>query len=282
MHYSALFYGLSTSSVPFTDSWHDYVLSDSIILYEYIATKPLIFLFTTIAFVYVIYKALFMLTRIYQVESEKSSLSKYFSPQIAEEITKSGIELNHGKKQLVTILFQDIRNFTSLSESISTEELTEFLSEFRERMTKIIFKHSGSVDKYIGDAVMATFGTPTPKPNDAQNAILASIDMIQSIRSWNQERVMANKPPLKTGIGIHSGVVFAGNIGFADRMEYTVIGDAVNTASRIEGLCKTYEADCILSEETRKLIQNFPTLPLPDTDVKGKGKPVQIHKLMID
>jgi adenylate cyclase len=280
IHYLGLVYGFSINQVPLADTWHDYVLGGKLFYSDYIASRPLIFFIVTISISYSIYRTIFMLRKISIIEAEKSSLSRYFSPDIIEEITKTGLELKKGKKQEVTILFQDIRDFTRFSEKLSAEELVEFLNEFREIMTKIVFKHKGTLDKYIGDAIMATFGTPTPSSLDTENAVKASIEMIQELNTWNQQRINSQKQAIKIGIGIHKGEVFTGNIGFEGKMEYTVIGDAVNTASRIESLCKTFQAELLISEEVKSKIQIYNWEAMPPVEVKGKEKPIQVYKFL--
>ena len=162
------------------------------------------------------------------------------------------------------------------------EELAEFLNEFRKRMTNVIFANGGTLDKYIGDAIMATFGTPTVTEFDTQNAVNAGKQMLASLKEWNIERKKEGKPEIRIGIGLHCGEVFTGNIGFEDRMEYTVIGDAVNTASRIESLCKQFQAEFLISDEVyQKVKDSIRIEKLSPVEVKGKEKALQIYKVLL-
>ena len=148
-------------------------------------------------------------------------------------------------------------------------------------MTNVIFNNNGTLDKYIGDAIMATFGTPTVSELDTYNAVNAANQMLSSLKEWNIERKKVGKLEIRIGIGLHCGEVFAGNIGFEDRMEYTVIGDAVNTASRIESLCKQFQAEFLISDEVYQKVKNrIQVEKLSPVEVKGKEKAIQIYKVL--
>jgi adenylate cyclase len=257
-------------------------LGDQIYTSDLFLSRPIAYGSLALAIGFSIYRTIFMLKRIGTIEEEKQSLSKYFSPDIVDEIIKNPDVLNKGKHQEVTILFQDIRNFTKMSEKMNPDELAEFLNEFRERMTNQVFKNNGTLDKYIGDAIMATFGTPTVSENDTRNAVNTGLQMLSSLADWNKIRVGQGKEEISIGIGIHCGEVFSGSIGFAGRMEYTVIGDAVNTASRIESLCKQFQANFLISEEVYSKVKDFIQVEsLPLVEVKGKEKPLQVYKVIL-
>jgi adenylate cyclase len=280
IHFISLAYGLSIG-IKQSDNWLNYVLGDAVYVGDFITGKPIVFICLSLALGYSIYRTIYMVRRIGTIEAEKKSLSKYFSPDIVEEITKNPEVLYKGKRQEVTILFQDIRDFTKMSENMPTDELAEFLNEFRKRMTNVIFSNGGTLDKYIGDAIMATFGTPTISENDTQNAVNAASQMLSSLKEWNIERKQKGKQEIRIGIGLHCGEVFVGNIGFEDRMEYTVIGDAVNTASRIESLCKQFQAEFLISEEVyMKVKETIQAQALSPVEVKGKEKPLQVYKVI--
>ena len=280
IHFTSIMYGVYLG-VPTSVDWKLYILGDQIYMSDLLMARPIAYSSLALAVGFSIYRTIFMVKRIGTIEAEKKSLSKYFSPEIVEEITKNPEVLNQGKRQEVTILFQDIRNFTKMSEKMNPDELAEFLNEFRARMTNVVFANGGTLDKYIGDAIMATFGTPNVTPNDTVNAVNTGLQMLSSLSEWNTIRKKQGKEEIRIGIGLHCGEVFTGSIGFAGRMEYTVIGDAVNTASRIESLCKQFKAEFLISEEVyQKVKQTIQAETLPLVEVKGKEKLLQVYKVI--
>jgi adenylate cyclase len=213
---------------------------------------------------------------------EKSQMQRYFSPKIAEKIIAEDEDFLKpgGSRHPVAIMFCDIRNFTRMSEKLKPEEVVEVLSRYHSQMVEVIFKHNGTLDKYIGDAIMATFGTPNPSPNDCDNALRAAIDMRLALHEWNEAQRLLGRTSLAHGISISYGDVIVGNIGTRERLEYTVIGDAVNTASRMESLCKEYNADILISESLKqqlKLKYNLTSLGL--IPLRGKDEPISIFKV---
>lgn len=241
---------LNSQSI-FSLDWFKYVLGNEIILSDALVTKPSIYLVLVFAISYAIFRSLRMLLKFAAAESQKTTLSRYFSPDLVSEIVSEPEVISKGKRQKVTVLFSDIRGFTQFSEPMDPEELSFFLTEFRRRMVRAIFKYKGSLDKFVGDAVMATFGTPSPSETegeDSKNAVLAAKSMLDELKQWNKERVAEGLTDIKIGIGIHTGEVFCGSIGSEERMEYTVIGDTVNTASRIESACKDLGVTFLISE----------------------------------
>ncbi|EMY68940.1 adenylate/guanylate cyclase domain-containing protein [Leptospira vanthielii] len=251
-YYGFIVYALVADSQAVSGlDWYRYVLGDQIILADALVTKPTIYLVLVFAVSYAIFRSLRMLLKFAAAESQKTTLSRYFSPDLVSEIVSEPEVIGKGKRQKVTVLFSDIRGFTQFSESIDPEELSIFLTEFRRRMVRAIFKYKGSLDKFIGDAVMATFGTPYPSETigeDSKNAVFAAKSMLDELGQWNKERMADGLTEIKIGIGIHTGEVFCGSIGSEERMEYTVIGDTVNTASRIESACKDLGVSFLISE----------------------------------
>ncbi len=252
-------------------------------LAEAIVKRPLVVFGVGILLSYLAYRTILMLREIGTIQQQKFLLSRYFSPKIVEEITANSEYIKGGQRQKVTVLFTDIRGFTKLSEKLTPSELVDFLSEFRERMSNAIFKNGGSVDKFIGDAIMGIFGTPKPSKifgEDSENAFKAGLEMFKQLNEINNNRVAKGYKPINIGIGIHTGEVIAGNIGEGNLLEYTVIGDAVNTASRIESLCKKYNDDFIVSKAVYdELNESNRFTRLPDTLVKGKELPLEIYKV---
>ncbi len=171
------------------------------------------------------------------------------SPQVRDYLLKGNVSLG-GEKKDVTVMFCDIRGFTTLSENMESERIVKLLNAYFTGLEKCISAHNGVINKYIGDAVMAIFGAPMPSPTHQLDAYMAALEMRKALKKMNVQFEKYGYPQLRFGIGLHTGSVLAGTIGAASRMEYTVIGDTVNTASRIEGLCKTYSKDLLISEST--------------------------------
>ncbi|HNA80352.1 MAG TPA: adenylate/guanylate cyclase domain-containing protein, partial [Turneriella sp.] len=182
-------------------------------------------------------------------EKLKGALGKFVNPEIAEKAMKGEIKLG-GERKTATIFFSDIRSFTAISEKLEPEEVVEFLNDYMTIMVRIIGQHQGIVDKFIGDAIMAVWGVPESKGNDALNAVNATIEMRNALLEFNKGRGSAKKPLIKIGCGLNTGAVLAGQIGSEDRLDYTVIGDAVNLASRVESLNKPFGTDILISQDT--------------------------------
>jgi adenylate cyclase len=207
----------------------------------------------------------------------RNLLGKVVSPEIAEELLKKDIVLG-GEEREVTVLFSDIRSFTTLCENLSPQEVVKMLNTYLTRINTEIEKHKGVVDKYIGDAVMALFGAPLKDSNAASNAVGAGLAMLKVAGELNITFLAQGIPELKIGVGIHTDIVLAGNMGSASRMNYTVIGDGVNLASRLEGLSKYYGVSMIASESTREQADGFIYRELDRVRVKGKSRPVTIFE----
>jgi adenylate cyclase len=185
-----------------------------------------------------------------------------------------------GKRREMTVLFSDIRGFTAHSEKGEAEAIVATLNEYFSRMVEIVFKHHGTLDKFVGDMVMALFGAPLNDASHADHAVEAAIEMVAELKALNARWAAEGKPPLDIGIGINSGDMIAGNIGSRAIMSYTVIGDAVNLGSRLESLNKEYGTRIIISDATRvRLTKPQPIRPLGDVVVKGKTRPVAIFEV---
>jgi adenylate cyclase len=183
----------------------------------------------------------------------------------------------HGRRRHITILFSDIRGFTSISEQIDPEQVVAFLSAYLSQATQIIFKHGGTVDKFIGDAIMALFGTPRSHGDDAFRAVRAGQELAALVESFGPQWTPILGRPFKVGIGINSGDAVVGNIGSDLRSDFTAIGDAVNLASRLEGLTKDFGIPLILSEYTAaELREQVPLKPLGSVRVTGRQAPLLI------
>ena len=216
------------------------------------------------------------------VKFEKSTknLSRYFSPTIRDQIKEQDILVENvdDRNRAVAILFTDIDGFTSLADNLTANEIIELLSEYQEKMVKPIFENMGTVDKFIGDAVMATFGTPVSQGNDAQNAFECARQMQIAMNQWAKERTDSGLPVITHRIGIHYGDCIVGNIGTEERKEYTVIGDTVNVASRICEAGKALKATLVFSNEVKvRLLENVRTRVEENVQLKGKNEKIRLH-----
>ncbi len=214
-------------------------------------------------------------------EKMRSLLGVVVSPAVAEELLNRKLELG-GEIREVTILFADIRSFTSHAEGLAPHKVVSFLNMYLGEMAGVIGRNGGVVDKFIGDAIMALFGAPAAHDDDADRALRTAIEMKAALRALNGALAQEGLPELTIGIGINSGDVLVGNMGAPDRLNYTVIGDAVNVAARLEKLTKEekYHAQIIISDETLQRARGkYNTEPLGEVLVKGKNIPVRIHAL---
>ncbi|MBN1647097.1 MAG: HAMP domain-containing protein [Spirochaetales bacterium] len=201
----------------------------------------------------------------------RNIFQKYVPKDVIDGIFSNPDSALIGDNRVVAILFSDIRSFTTISEGYMPDELVSTLNRYFEAMVDIIMNHGGVIDKYIGDAIMAIFGAPVKHPDDAFQAALAALEMQRAIGKFNDGQLKAGKPQFVTGIGINYGVVTVGNIGSEKKMDYTVIGDMVNLASRLEGLTKKYKQNIIVSESMyRKLKDKLPCRWVDKVVVKGK------------
>ncbi|MBS2031390.1 MAG: adenylate/guanylate cyclase domain-containing protein [Deltaproteobacteria bacterium] len=210
----------------------------------------------------------------------RDTFGRYVTRQIADHLLAGKVALG-GELVPVTVLFSDIRSFTSISERMEPRALLDFLNEYFSGMVESVMQHHGVVDKFIGDAIMAVFGAPVPHPDDPLHAIQAALEMRARLQKINVAFKARGLPEIRTGIGIHSGQVVAGNMGHEQRMEYTVIGDAVNLASRLESMTKELHADVILSEDLYKQVEaSVEVEPLHKIKVKGREQEVMVYKLL--
>lgn len=213
-------------------------------------------------------------------EHLKGAFGKFVNEEVAKMVMRGDLALG-GESKMVTVFFSDIRSFTSISEKLSPAEVVGFLNEYMTLMVEIVHRYGGVVDKFIGDAIMAVWGAPVAKANDVENAVSATLEMRAALAKFNTTRGARTKPIIRIGMGLNTGEVLAGQIGSNDRLEYTVIGDAVNLASRLEGLNKTFGTDILISGDTYELVKKkFNCVPLDKVKVKGKEEAQRVFAVL--
>ncbi len=219
--------------------------------------------------------------KIAQQSLQRSALERFLSPEVAEMVVANPDIRLGGVNQEVTVMFADIRGFTPMSENLDPGRVVEILNEYFTRVTDVIFDNNGTLDKYIGDAVMAVFGAPIAKGKDAENAVNSAIQIQRLLVELNRDAAAREWPELRVGIGINTGNVIAGNIGSPRRLDYTVVGDTVNTAQRLMSNAKG--GQILISESTaQKIGSSFDLVELPDLKVKGRSEAVPVFNVHWD
>ena len=219
--------------------------------------------------------------RIQQEAMIRSNFERYFAPGLAARIASSpdAVKLG-GDKRPVAVLFSDIRGFTALSETMNPDDMAHLLTEYFTEMVECVFRHGGTLDKFIGDAVMAQWGAPLGEPDDADRAMQSAIEMIHELDKLNVKWKKEGRPGMQIGIGLNYGEAFAGNIGSERRLEYTVIGDTVNTASRLCSAAAPREI--LISDEFRRVLRKPPKLEEQEPmELKGKSQPVPVYRVKL-
>ena len=211
----------------------------------------------------------------------RNNFERFFTPQLAKQIAESQVSIRlGGDKRAVAVLFSDIRGFTALSETMRPEETASLLTEYFTQMVDCVFRHDGTLDKFIGDAVMAQWGAPIGGPDDADKALAAAIEMMHALEKLNAGWRAAGRPDVQIGIGLNFGEAFAGNIGSDRRLEYTIIGDTVNTAKRV---CSAAEGgELLITEAFRQALHSSPPLvQCEPMDLKNKSQSVTVYRVTI-
>jgi adenylate cyclase len=214
----------------------------------------------------------------------RSAFGHYVSPQLVNQLILSPDKLSlKGEQKNLTVLFSDIRGFTTISEQMSSEQLGEFMNEYLTTMSHIIRAHDGTLDKFIGDAIMAIWGAPLDDEDHAAKAVRASMEMMDQLKVSQADFAARGLPVIEIGIGINTGIVSVGNFGSRERFDYTVMGDNVNLASRLEGLNKDYGPNIIISEFTKAALgERFFCRIVDKVQVKGKNKAVVIYEPLVE
>lgn len=222
------------------------------------------------------------------VERSRANLARYFSPNVVDHLSAATDALSGAHEQKVAVLFADIMGFTKMCENEPPDAIIKLLREYHNRLGQAVFANNGTLDKYIGDGLMASFGTPHPTPDDARNALQCAIDMLTSLDAWNNERRVNGQKSVRVGIGVNYGTVVVGDIGNERRLEYSVIGDVVNVASRLEQLTRTVNSPLVVSDDLVAAIEaegNADASALSQlgskqsVQVKGRNDPVSVWTL---
>jgi adenylate cyclase len=221
-----------------------------------------------------------MVTGLEERDRVKEIFGRYVTAKVSEKILQGNLNLG-GELRNLTVLISDIRNFTAMSESMAAEEVVAFLNDYFSEMVEAVFEESGVLDKFIGDGLLAVYGSLDETPDHPRRAVRTALRMQARVEKINRERAAVGKPPIAIGIGIHTDEVVVGNIGSRRRLEYTVIGDGVNTCSRIESLNKEFGTTILITESTHAALgDEFECRPMPEAHLKGKTHAPKVYEVV--
>ena len=222
-----------------------------------------------------------MLEDISSEKRMKSTMSRYMDPGLADQLMGEGSDILGGQSIEATVLFSDVRSFTTITEQLGAQGTVKLLNEYFTIMVDCLSAEEGMLDKFIGDAMMAGFGVPVPREDDADRAVRCAISMLNELKAWNKHRITRGELPVEIGIGLNTDNVVSGNIGSQKRMDFTMIGDGVNLAARLESACKAYAAKLLISEFTYKKLKGvYRAREVDRVIVKGKTEPVGVYEVL--
>lgn len=248
----------------------------------------LLFLIVTVTMAVGVWRTRRLVRKQVEAARERANLARYFSPDMATELAKMDEPFGEVRSQNAAVLFADIVGFTTLAENRAPEKVIMMLREFHGLMADVVFRHDGTLDKYIGDCVMATFGTPWPRPDDASRALGCARDMVREVEKWSAQCAARGEALIRIGVGLHYGPVVLGDIGDERRLEFAVIGDTVNVAARLEALTRKLNVAVVASQELVDAVigqGGAPEVGLPDFRsgepqlIRGRGEPVNVWVL---
>lgn len=241
----------------------------------------LIFLCVMIFALICVYSYKYLIENTRKTKMQKA-LGRYLSYDVMKNVVKNidNISLG-GKRTDITVLFADIRNFTSISEKMDVKTTTKILNEYFSALVPVIEENNGILNKFMGDAILAIFGEPKKTSNHALDAVRCADKMLKKVKHLQEKWMDEGKPKIEIGIGISSGDAFIGNIGSKERFEYTVIGDTVNTASRIENYNKVYKTNFLISEETYDRVKsNIDVITINNVSIRGKANKINLYEVV--
>ncbi|SLN33132.1 adenylate/guanylate cyclase domain-containing protein [Oceanibacterium hippocampi] len=288
---TVVFVQMLPSSPPLitSEQWASYTVGEKIALVgdpyrinlSVAVTTIILYLLTSAILALFVHRTRGLVYRHAATERERTNLARYFSANLVDELANSDQPLTTARTQEVAVMFVDIRNFTRLSETLDSAALIALLREFYARLSAILFAHDGTLEKFTGDGLMATFGTPQPGPNDATNALRTAIAMREELGRWNEERAARGTQPVEAGIGIHYGPVVVGDIGDENRLELAVLGDTVNVANRIERMTRELDHDVLASDALVRRVKtegggNDDLTPGGKHAIRGREDPVML------
>ncbi|MFM9844584.1 MAG: adenylate/guanylate cyclase domain-containing protein [Dongiaceae bacterium] len=218
-------------------------------------------------------------------EAARANLARYFSPNMVSELASATIDLDTGRHRTVGVLFVDIVGFSRHAERLTPEGTINLLRSFHRRMAKVIFRNGGTIDKYLGDGIMAVFGTPSARPDDARRALACAAEMLGEVAKWSAKRAARDLPPVAIGVGLHYGPVVVGNVGDTRHLEFTVVGDSVNIAARLERLTREASVSVAFSRELvtavraqagERAVDAMDVRPYGLVTLRGRATPVEV------